>query len=403
MTQHSPDWGPRTKTLVLIALTILGAGFLWLISDAFARLLLAVLFAFVASFPIRSLMRLGLGRGASLAISYVGVLAALTLLLVLGIPALLNSLEQVDWAGIAEALTEWAAEALEALRLVTLFGTTYDLSELVDPILETLADAEPGEAVSVDLDRLLELFSTGAGVLFGIASALVGSLVEFFTILVIAIYFSIFLPGVRSAFPAFVPEGHRSDMENLADRMWSVLDQYASGMLRVGLFIGGLTWIGLWVLGVPGAFFLGAIAGLLNIIPTLGPILAGVPGTVIALVQGSNRFDDINRLWFAVIVIVWYFVVQQIETQLATPRIMGGAVRLSPLLVLLGVLVGLQVGGILGALIAVPLLLVIREALRYAHAKLLDEDPYPPEEASTGVGDADAVAEVVAEEGPDLG
>lgn len=403
MTEHSPDWGSRTKTLVLIALTILGAGFLWLISDAFARLLIALLFAFVASFPIRSLMRLGLGRGTSLAISYVGVLASFTVLLVLGIPALLNSLGQVDWAEIADALSEWATESLEALRFVTVFGTTYDLSELIDPVLKTLAEADPDEAVSVDLDRLLELFSTGAGVVFGIASALVGSLVEFFTILVIAIYFSIFLPGVRAALPAAVPEGHRSDIDNLVDRMWLVLDQYASGMLRVGFFIGGLTWIGLWVLGVPGAFFLGAIAGLLNIIPTLGPILAGVPGTVIALVQGSTRFDDMNRLWFAAIVIVWYFVVQQVETQLATPRIMGGAVRLSPLLVLLGVLVGLQVGGILGALIAVPILLVVREVLRYAHAKLLDEDPYPPEEASAVVGEADAVTEVVAEEGPDLG
>ncbi len=383
--------------MALIAVAILGAGFLWLISDAFSLLLIAFLFAFVASFPIRSLMRLGLGRGVSLAISYVGVLVVVTLLLVFGIPALLSSLEQVDWAAIAEALSEWAAETLEAIRLVTVFGTTYDLSELVDPVLEMLSSSDPGQAVSVDLDRLLELFSTGAGVIFGVASALVGSLVEFFTILVIAIYFSIFLPAARAALPAAVPEAHRSDIDHLVDRMWLVLDQYASGMLRVGLFIGGLTWIGLWILGVPGAFFLGAIAGLLNIIPTLGPILAGVPGTVIALVQGSNRFEDINRLWFAVIVIVWYFVVQQVETQLATPRIMGGAVRLSPLLVLLGVIVGLQVGGILGALIAVPVLLVVREVLRYAHAKLLDEDPYPPDTESAVVGELDSVAEVVAE------
>lgn len=390
------------KTLVFIALVIVGAGFLWMISDAFARLLVAALFAFVASFPIRGLMRRGLGRGAALAISYLTVLAVLVLLAVLGIPALIGSLEEVDWAGILEAASDWLVATLEGWRFVTLFGTTYDLSELVDPVLEFLAENEPDEIVSIDLERFLDVFSTSFGVLAGIASVLVGSLVEFFTVLVIAVYFSIFLPAARAAAPNYVPEGHREDVDRLLDRMWLVLDQYASGMVKVGLFIGTLTWLGLWALGVPGAFLLGVIAGVLNIIPTLGPILAGVPGTVIALVQGSTRFE-MNPLYFAGIVIVWYFVVQQVETQLATPRIMGGAVKLSPLLVLLGVIVGLQVAGILGALIAVPLLLVAREVLRYAHAKLLDEDPYPPGGASTVVGEGDPVAEVVTEERPDLG
>jgi predicted PurR-regulated permease PerM len=379
MPAPSPPWSSRTKTLVLIALAIALAGFLSFISQSFTRLLIAALLAFVASYPIRGLDRLGVPHGLAVGISYVTVTVGTVLLLVLGIPALIRSLGEIDWVGIVDATSEWLLANLEDLRLIQVFGTTYDLSAIIDPVIEFLQEAEPGTAVEVDIQRLLDILSSGAGVLVGIASLLVGFVVEFFTILVLALYFSIFLPQVRAGIPDLVPPAHRSDVDRLLDRMWLVLDMYASGMVRVGLFIGLFTWLGLWALGVPGAFSLGAIAGVLNIIPTLGPILAGVPGTIVALVQGSERWEIANWL-FAALVIVWYFVVQQVESQLATPRIMGGAVQTSPLTVFLGVIIGLQVAGILGALVAVPLVLVAREAFRYAHAKLLDEDPFPDTE-----------------------
>lgn len=392
----SPPWSPRTKTLVLIALAIGLAGVLAFISQSFTRLLIAALLAFVASYPIRAIERLGMGRGWAVLTAYVGVLVISVLVLVIGIPALIQSLSEIDWVGIAEATSIWLLEALEGARVIEVFGTTYDLSTLVDPIIEFLSQTEPGGTIDIDLGRVIELLSSGAGVLVGIASFLVGFLVEFFTILVMALYFSIFLPSVRRGLPDLVPASHRSDVDRLLDRMWLVLDRYASGMVKVGLFIAVFTWLGLWALGVPGSFFLGAIAGVLNIIPTLGPILAGVPGTLAALVQGSERFDGLGNVVFALIVVAWYTVVQQVESQLATPRIMGGAVEMSPLTVFLGVIIGLQVAGILGALVAVPIVLVAREALRYVLAKLNDEPPFadappagPPDEPMAETIDED--------------
>ncbi|MEX1280902.1 MAG: AI-2E family transporter [Acidimicrobiia bacterium] len=379
MPDPSPPWSPRTKTIVLIALAIVISLFLAFISQSFTRLLIAALLAFVASYPIRGLDRLGVGHGLAVGISYVSVRVGAVLLLGFGMPALMRSLGEIDWVEIVETTAEWLLANLEDLRLIEVFGTTYDLSAVIDPVIEFLQEAEPGTAVEVDIQRLLDILSSGAGVLVGIASLLVGFVVEFFTILVLALYFSIFLPQVRAGIPDLAPPDYRADVDRLLDRMWLVLDMYASGMVRVGLFIGTFTWLGLWLLGVPGAFSLGAIAGVLNIIPTLGPILAGVPGTVVALVQGSERWD-IPNWFFAILVIVWYFVVQQVESQLATPRIMGGAVQTSPLTVFLGVIIGLQVAGILGALVAVPVVLVAREGFRYAHAKLLDQEPFGDDE-----------------------
>lgn len=385
----SPPWSGRTKTIVLIALAIVLVGFLAFISRSFARILIAALLAFVASYPIRGLDRLGLRRSTSVLISYVGVILITLALAVFGIPALIRSLAQIDWIEIIDAIGEWIVTSLESIRVIELFGTSYDFSAVIDPVIAFFQEADAGTAVEVDLERLLSLLSSGAGVLVGLASIIVGFVVEFFTILVLALYFSIFLPDVRAGIPDLAPADHRDDVDRLLDRMWLVLDMYASGMVRVGLFIAVFTWLGLWALGVPGAFFLGAIAGVLNIIPTLGPILAAVPGTIVALVQGSERWDLRNWL-FALLVIAWYFVVQQVETQFATPRIMGGAVRTSPLTVFLSVIIGLQVAGILGALVAVPLVLVAREVFRYAHAKLIDEDPFPPDDEPLALGDDDA-------------
>ena len=118
--------------------------------------------------------------------------------------------------------------------------------------------------------------------------------------------------------------------------------------------------------------------GVLNVIPTLGPILATIPGVFIALVQGSTRFD-MSHLWFAVIVLVIYIGVQQIESQIVVPRVMSDAVDLSPLAVLTGVIVGFNVFGLLGALIAVPVIASAREILSYLYSKLLDRRPFARE------------------------
>ena len=295
----------------------------------------------------------------------------------LGIPALIRSLEEIDWIAIWDASRDYIVDTLEVWRTFTIFGNTYDISALVDPIIEFLSEADPGEAVVLDLERFLGLLSTGAGVIVGIVTIVVGSVVQFFVVLVMALYFSIFLPAWGESIPDLAPEAHREDIRRLLGRMWLVLDQYAGGMVKVGLFIGFVTWVGLTILGVPGAFSLAVIAGALNIIPTLGPILSAVPGTLVALIQGSTRFPDLNNLWVALIAIGVYTIVQQVETQFATPRIMGGSVQLSPMVVFLGVIIGLQVYGILGALVAVPVILMTREVFRYVHAKLLDDDPFP--------------------------
>jgi predicted PurR-regulated permease PerM len=151
---------------------------------------------------------------------------------------------------------------------------------------------------------------------------------------------------------------------------------YIRGQLGVMLAVGVTTVIVALVLGLPYALALGLIAALLEIIPHIGPVLAAVAAVVVALFEGSS-WIDIPPLALALIVIVAYILIQQLEEHVFTPTIQGRAVHLPPLVIILSVLVGLHEFGLLGAILAVPVVASTREILVYIHAKVNQQDPFP--------------------------
>jgi predicted PurR-regulated permease PerM len=124
---------------------------------------------------------------------------------------------------------------------------------------------------------------------------------------------------------------------------------------------------------------MGTIMAVLNMVPTFGPILAAIPGILAALISGSTRWPDLESFWFALIVTGIYLVVVQAQANIIAPKVMGTAVRLRPAIVLLGLLAGFQIGGLLGSLLAVPIIASIRDVAVYIWAKLIDKDPFEDE------------------------
>jgi hypothetical protein len=149
--------------------------------------------------------------------------------------------------------------------------------------------------------------------------------------------------------------------------------------------VGAMTTIGLAALGMPGALYLGIIAGLLEIIPNIGPVIAVVPAVVVALIQGS-LYLPISHLAFAGLIILFYILVQQVEDKLIVPRVLGAALELSPLIVMTGIVVGVSVAGILGALLATPVIATGREVLHYLYCKLQDQKPIQIEDTAPESG-----------------
>ena len=122
------------------------------------------------------------------------------------------------------------------------------------------------------------------------------------------------------------------------------------GQIVLSLFIGIITWIGLSILGIEFALPLALIAGILEILPTVGPIVAAVPAVIVALNISFNA---------TLVVVLFYFLLQAVENNLLVPRVMQKAVGIHPVAIIISVIVGGQLLGILGALLAIPFVSLI--------------------------------------------
>jgi len=164
--------------------------------------------------------------------------------------------------------------------------------------------------------------------------------------------------------------------------MGHVWQGFFRGQVTLSLVIGFTTWAALSLLSMPGALVLAIVAGVMEIIPNLGPILAMIPAVIVALIQGSDNqaLMEFGRLGFALMVVAVYFLIQQIENSIVVPRVIGDSVNLHPVVVMCGVVVGFSMGGVLGAFLAAPVIATARVLGSYIHAKLLD---YPPFQVRT--------------------
>jgi predicted PurR-regulated permease PerM len=291
---------------------------------------------------------------------------------ILFIPALARSAAALDLPAIINELRDWAVATLESLRTFSLFGYAMDLNSSVDPLIETLTSG--GEGLEIDLGRVF-------GGAWAVTSAVFGGAVAFVTSTILALVLSIYIASAigrekQSGWYNLVPAPYVPEVRILGARVSRVWTDYLRGQLTVAVVVGVLTTIVLFALGVPGALVLGVVGGVLNIIPTFGPIFAGVVAALVALIQGSDRFN-VSNVVFALIVLGAYVILQQLESNLIAPRILGDAMAVSPLAILIGILVGFSGAGVLGAVVAVPVVASGREIFLYVRSKLVDEDPYP--------------------------
>ncbi len=144
----------------------------------------------------------------------------------------------------------------------------------------------------------------------------------------------------------------KKKIHKLVDTIETELGRWAAAQLMLMIIIGVLSFIALKILGINYALSLAIIAGLLEVVPNLGPLLALVPATMVALVS--------HGVGSAILVILAYLIIQQLENMFIVPHIMGEVVGLHPLIVLIAIALGQSVAGVAGALLAIPTLYIIK-------------------------------------------
>ncbi len=183
------------------------------------------------------------------------------------------------------------------------------------------------------------LFNATRNVLTGIVSVV--------TVLAVSFYLSAEENGTKNFVKHLVPFKNQAYVTKLVTRIQRKVGSWVIGQLMLSLSIFILTYIGLLILHVDYALVLAIIAGLLEIVPYIGPIISVIPAAFFAFIQDPP---------LALAVLILYLVVQQLENHLLVPIIMSKSVGINPVLVILGVLIGGTLGGWIGAIIAIPLL-----------------------------------------------
>ncbi|HET7846947.1 MAG TPA: AI-2E family transporter [Acidimicrobiia bacterium] len=368
----SDPWEPETRRLAAIAVVVgvvaLGFFFLFGVIDS---IIIAGLLAFLIEPLLRfAINKLHAPRWLAITITYL-LVAAIAFGAVLFLPILLiNSIAQIDFAQMVADIDAWLSDLATSLEANGFLGI--DLSGMA-AVGEAASQPESGGIF--DPGFLLGAFADALVAAAGALGVVVSLVTSIFFVVIIAVYLSVDSSRLLSPLPGLAKEENRAEVTELGRRLNQSWSDYIRGQGIMVLVIGFTTFVVTWLLGLPGALFLGVIAGLLEVIPTFGPIIATIPAVLIALFQGSTRFE-LSNFVFALIVIVAYILIQQLESNIIAPKVMGHSVTLPPIIVLISITAAYQVAGILGAILAVPVVANARIILSYVWAKVQSRDPW---------------------------
>ena len=360
-------WSTATKFWVLTAGAILAAATVYRLRSLVTLVGLALIVAYIIN-PLvdRIERRSPIGRTAATALVYLGLLAVLIIGPAIVAPNILEEARAFDRSVIQDIIANIInlVQAYSQDSVVYIFGFRFDLAPAYDQLIQNLQSISTSVA-----SRSINFFLNFAS---GFASTLVG----LFLTLVLSFYLVKDSHIVIRYLENLVPPSYRDEVAGLVDGINQVWRDFFRGQIILCGVVGFVTWLGLFILGVPNALLLGILAGVLELIPNLGPTLAAIPAILIAYFQGSTHLG-ISSGWFALIVVLLYVWIQQIENTVLVPRIIGGSVHLHPVVVLVGVLAGATLAGILGIFLAAPVMASIRIISSYAYEKLLDEPEMP--------------------------
>jgi predicted PurR-regulated permease PerM len=342
------------RTFVLGAFVVAVVAALVSISDALLVVFIGVFLALVFEYPVRGLMgRTGLSRGVSSAIVVLGsALAVLVLALLLLVP-----------------LVGAARDFLQ------------DLPQLVEDLRESdefkwVGDSGIGDDVQAGANDLAGEIPETIGAVLGVAGKAFSVGLALFTIIFLCLFLLMDMPRLKRAVSSVLMPGTAERVLDVWEDVTRTVSRWAIGALAIAAIAGTIQGGTAWLLGSSWALALGVIAALLDLIPNLGATIAGF-----ILVPAVYAEEGLTK---ALIMLAVVLVYQQLENNVLQPAIQGRATDISPFFVILGVTAFGALLGVLGALVAIPIVasiqIVVREvtAERRAHIAALRAEATPP-------------------------
>lgn len=313
--------GGSTEVILKIVAVILGLWFLYLIRDVLALFFVAII-VMAAIDPLVSWFKgkIRIPRAIGVLIIYVFLLAIITAIISFLIPALSNQFKE-----FIKDLPNYLKNLDGFLKGISFYGQSYGINFDLEKISQSLSGLS------------LNIFSTTIGFFTGIVS--------FIVVLSMAFYMSIKEDGMEIFIDSVTPEKYKIIALKIAKKIKRRIGRWMSGQLILMLIIFVLDYAVLYFLGVPYALIIALIGGFLEIVPYIGPTISTVVAVLITGLVSPVK---------AIFVLIFYIIIQQMENNIIFPQVMKKAVGLNPLAVILSMLIGLQIAGVAGAVLAVP-------------------------------------------------
>jgi len=343
---------PRWVQLVLLPLSILA---LYALAKAAGKVLLlfivAALIALILNPAVALLHRSRLPRGLAVLAVYLAFFLSLA-----GIGFLLANPISHQVRTFSNNLPHIVEEANKQLakleRTLSRNGVHLELTKNGKTALQTIQDKVAKSAG--------KFASFGGALLTEIASAIFDLVLVF----VLSVYMLLYGPQIGRLVRRTMPDGDGSRADDYPALVQRAVSRYIGGQLLFSAVMGLSAGLSLYIFGVVGIFpdgrkyalAFGVFYGVMELIPYVGPILGAIPPVLVALLT-----EPITAIWVGVL----FIGLQQLEGHVVAPQVFGHTLRINPILVIFALLLGLQLDGVIGALVALPILAVVRETTVY--------------------------------------
>jgi predicted PurR-regulated permease PerM len=347
---------PRVAVLIIVAL-IVGA-LLWMARDAVRPFVVGLLLVYLLEPPVTWLVRRGLRRTVAILLVYVVAVLAIVEAVSLTLTPLVNEGMRFvqDLPGLAEQLQAQIERLSEVYARLQLPDA---IREWIDSLIAGIGQGGTG-APSFDISIFFPVL-TGAG-------SFIGAIFGYLLLPVWVFYLLKDRVALTDQFDRSLPASWRFDVWAVLRIARRVFGQWVRAQLVLGFAVGALTFVGLIALSrlvdpVFGryAVLLSVTAGILELLPIIGPIISAVPAVLLAATAGLEP---------VIAALVLYTLVQQVENNLLVPKIQGDAVELHPAAVMFAIIIGGALAGLLGAILALPVTAAARDVVRYLFRRL---------------------------------
>jgi predicted PurR-regulated permease PerM len=363
-TADSPLWKQSTRLVVGVLLILLATVLLYQLRQFLVPFILALLLAYILHPLVLRLQRsTGMSRGLAVTLVYVVLVIVLVAATTgLGIAAANRVADFGELLSSISADLPDFVKGLLALEFV-IGPWTINLSETnLDQFVDGIASA------------VTPVISQTGNILAGVAGATATFVGTSVLVLVIGFYLLLYLERFGWAIIGSVPGPYKSDASRIMTDVGTIWQSFFRGQLLMGLAVGTMTAVVMSILGVRNSIGLGVLAGVLEFIPIFGPWITAIVSVLVALFQETNPWG-LTPVGYALIVLAAGILIQQIENSFLYPRVIGQSLALNPLVVLLAVLAAGSLFGIVGLLLAAPVVATGRLCLGYLYWKTVGVDP----------------------------